>query len=107
MRLPRRRVLVLSTVLLLVLQTILAGMMATPPATGGTGHDYGTAAELEALFGVLELRKQEQASLVGEELALLRELHDGRIVNFSLLEDQRQAINALNVSEVNASVEMQ
>ena len=46
-------------VLLLVLQTILAGVMATPPATGGTGHDYGTAAELEALFGVLELRKQD------------------------------------------------
>ena len=107
MRLPRRRVLVLGTVLLLVLQTILAGVTATPAATGSTGHDYGAAAELETLFGALELRREEQASLVGEELALLRELHDGRIVNFSLLEDQRQALDALNASEeVNASIGM-
>jgi hypothetical protein len=75
---------------------------------GSSGHDYGAAAELEALFGALELRREEQASLVGEELALLRELHDGRIVNFSLLEDQRQALDALNTNEnVNASVDIQ
>ena len=108
MRLPRRRVLVLGTVSLLVLQTILAGVTAAPAAMGSSGHDYGAAAELEALFGALELRREEQASLVGEELALLRELHDGRIVNFSLLEDQRQALDTLNMSEnVNASVDIQ
>ena len=108
MRLPRRRVLVLGTVSLLVLQTILAGVTAAPAAMGSSGHDYGAAAELEALFGALELRREEQASLVGEELALLRELHDGRIVNFSLLEDQRQALDALNTNEnVNASVDIQ
>ncbi|MEC9336788.1 MAG: hypothetical protein VYC68_04720, partial [Candidatus Thermoplasmatota archaeon] len=108
MRLPRRRVLVLGTVSLLVLQTILAGVTATPAATSSSGHDYGAAAELEELFGALELRREEQASLVGEELALLRELHDGRIVNFSLLEDQRQTLDALDTSEnVSASVDIQ
>ena len=108
MQLPRRRVLVRGTVSWLVLQTIWAGGTAAPAAMGSSGHDYGAAAELEALFGALELRREEQASLVGEELALLRELHDGRIVNFSLLEDQRQALDALNTGEnVNASVDIQ
>ena len=103
---PRRRVLVLGIALLIILQPLLAGATTHSPG-GGDGSDYGSAAVMEELFGSLELHRQEQASLVGEELALLRQLHDGRIANFSLLEDQRQTLAELNATEeVNASVDM-
>jgi hypothetical protein len=86
----------------------MAGAMTHSPAGGGGGgNDYGSAAVMEELFGALELHRQEQAAQVGEELALLRQLHDGKLVNFSLLEDQRQALAELNATEeVNASVDI-
>ena len=81
---PRRRVLVLGTALLVILQPLMAGAMTHSPAGGGGGgNDYGSAAVMEELFGALELHRQEQAAQVGEELALLRQLHDGKLVNFS------------------------
>jgi len=99
--------LVLGIALLVILQPLLAGATTHSPTGGGGGNDYGSAAVMEELFGSLELHRQEQAILVGEELALLRQLHDGKIANFSLLKDQRQALAELNATEeVNASVDM-
>tara|TARA_B110000438_G_scaffold31553_1_gene31072 strand:+ start:1044 stop:6467 length:5424 start_codon:yes stop_codon:yes gene_type:complete len=88
--LNRKRVLVISVVLLMMLQVVMIPTVVGPSSIEA---NYGTAEELDAFFQSVNQRNDEVNETVIEELNFLRSLHEGSELAVSLLDTRKSAMN--------------
>ena len=99
----RKRVITFLVFLVLFLQVVLV-----PTATGPAviQADYGTAKELDAFFESVNERNDEINETVINELNFLRSLHEGNVLDFSVLDNREIILNSKNENDkVNASID--
>ncbi len=99
----RKRVITFLVFSVLFLQVVLV-----PTATGPAviQADYGTAKELDTFFESVNQRNDEIDETVVNELNFLRSLHEGNVLDFSLLDNREMLLNSKNENDnVNASID--
>ena len=99
----RKRVVTFLVFSVLFLQVVLV-----PTATGPAviQADYGTAKELDTFFESVNQRNDEIDETVVNELNFLRSLHEGNVLDFSLLDNREMLLNSKNENDnVNATVD--
>jgi hypothetical protein len=94
--LDKKRVLVISVVLLMMLQVI---MIPTVVGPANIEANYGTAEELDTFFQSVNQRNDEVNETVINELNFLRSLHEGSELAVSLLDTSKDAMNSKDESE--------
>ena len=94
--LDKKRVLVISVVLLMMLQVIMIPTVVGPASIEA---NYGTAEELDTFFQSVNQRNDEVNETVIKELNFLRSLHEGSELAVSLLDTSKNAMNNKDESE--------
>tara|TARA_B110000196_G_scaffold161383_1_gene138682 strand:- start:7504 stop:12927 length:5424 start_codon:yes stop_codon:yes gene_type:complete len=93
--LNRKRVVVISVVLLMMLQVV---MIPTVVGPSNIEANYDTAEELDTFFQSVNQRNDEVNETVIEELNFLRSLHEGSELAVSLLDTRKSAMNSKDES---------
>ena len=99
----RKRVITFLVFSALILQILLVPAVTGPAVIQA---DYGTAKELDTFFESVNQRNDEVDETVVNELNFLRSLHEGNVLDFSLLDNREVLLNSKNEDDnVNATVD--
>ena len=94
--LNQKRIITISVVTLMILQVVL---IPTSSDSSSIGTNYDTAQELDTFFQSINQRNDEINETIVEELNFLRSIHEGNVLDLSLLDNREIILNGKDESE--------